>query len=170
MLGVVIGALAVLAWPHSEAGRIARLRTQLASQATTLSQAIANADGWNEVQAALVQTCRDSRGIAWIRVEDESGAVRAGSGSKPVAASARQVWKAASSSPVFRLVATNSGSILVGVFPVNLPAGDSRAAAKPLWLVSNRTAAARHGVLEIAARLDAVRKPESRTHPATGWI
>ena len=132
---------------------VSEVRKGLAGDAAQIHSALQSVDFTDigKMEAELERVRSQSRHrIAWIQLRDERGTVRARAGMRPRATFpvefARSQFR--KQRPVFAVVKTQTGPVLLEVFPLRIPVGwqDAR-------FLKASNDAERFGVIEIAAHL-----------------
>jgi hypothetical protein len=141
-------------WTASRQARIEEVRIDLAAQAVRINDAmrVGAFEDSRQLAATLDQVRRTSRqNIAWIQLRNGNGLVEARAGMRPAATFPMALAQSQlrSRQPVFQVVETHAGWVVVEAFLVRLPT-DSRHGAI-LSVVADES---RFGVIEIAERLD----------------
>jgi hypothetical protein len=115
--------------------RVGEVRRTLAAQAARVNTAIQSGQctDFHQIELELQRIRHESRNqIAWIRLRDETGAVRFHAGIKapatfPVERAKSQL---ARQIPVFSILPTQKGEVVLEVFPIRLPASPQRASIR----------------------------------------
>jgi hypothetical protein len=149
----------------SRDSRVAEVRRNLAAEALRINVTLQSSDFADIRQAASVlERVRTESGqpIAWIQLRDGSGAVCARAGlparaTFPVEYSRSQLRNRR---PVFAVVQTQTGPVLLEVFPVWLPAAGP--GPLPARILSVSSGGSQFGMIEIAAHLDSFAAPSAR--------
>lgn len=162
----LIGVLVLVAatgssrrWAISRDWRVAEVRRNLAAEALRVNLTLQSSDYADIRQAASILEhvrAESAQSIAWIQLRDESGAVcaRAGMPARatfPVEYSRSQLRNRR---PVFAVVQTQAGPVLLEVFPVRLPAAGPGPLPLAGRILSVSSEGAEFGMIEIAAHLD----------------
>jgi len=140
---------------YQAASRMDAVRKNLAAQAARVNAAIQSGQcaDFQQIDFELQRIRKESRNqIVWIQIRDESGAVRSHAGMRasatfPLDAAKAQLRRGR---PMFSLLETPAGTVLLEAFPVQLPSAKRR----DVTILSAVDSGDHFGVVEIASPIN----------------